>query len=233
MRTKKGFTLIELLVVIAIIGILAAILLPALASGRQTALKASCANNEHQLYLVFAMYANDNKGKLSIPTSGGGQWLWDMDRPTRDRLMTYYGLTRKICYDPSNPRQNVDQMWDYSSTYSVWGYWLMIQRIPNSFPNMIDTKQDQYVSDLTYPPPPPYNGKMQVLLADAVLSTSSGNFGVISGGAGFPHQSTHLVKGMPLGSNVCYTDGHVEWRNFGTPAMTCRYAPGGSPRHFW
>jgi len=60
----RAFTLTELLVVIAIIAVLAALLLPALASARVAGQRAACLSNLHQIGLAVRAYANDNGGLI-------------------------------------------------------------------------------------------------------------------------------------------------------------------------
>ena len=63
-RVLAGFTLIELLVVISIVGLLVALLLPALEKVRETSQQVKCLSNLKQIGTAIHMYANNNKGAI-------------------------------------------------------------------------------------------------------------------------------------------------------------------------
>lgn len=64
---RRAFTLIEMLVVIAVIGILAALLLPALARAKAKALQTQCLNNLKQIGAAIQLYADENGDTLPGP----------------------------------------------------------------------------------------------------------------------------------------------------------------------
>lgn len=89
MRTRTGMTLVEVVVVVSILGVLSAMLLPALGRARQQAHSMVCVNNLRQLFMANTMYARENNDRYvraapDINEGFGGRVRWHGVRKTTD-----------------------------------------------------------------------------------------------------------------------------------------------------
>jgi prepilin-type N-terminal cleavage/methylation domain-containing protein len=111
-RRPSAFTLIELLVVIAIIAILAAMLLPALATSKAKAQGIMCMSNMRQLTLAWIQYAHDNSDRMTFASGSENGPNPDID--------PYVWVTGRIDFNPINP-SNWDPSVDIQKS-ALWPY---------------------------------------------------------------------------------------------------------------
>jgi prepilin-type N-terminal cleavage/methylation domain-containing protein/prepilin-type processing-associated H-X9-DG protein len=107
MKKSRGFTLVELLVVIAIIGILVALLLPAVQAAREAARRMSCGNNLHQLGIALHNYADTRREALprGVEASTGlncccSNQNWKLGHTIHTMLLPY--VEQQPLYDQYN-----------------------------------------------------------------------------------------------------------------------------------
>jgi hypothetical protein len=106
--TRPGFTLVGLLVIIAVIAILAAMLLPALASAKRKAQRINCVNNLKQDGLAFRLWAGDNgdKYRMAVSTNKNGtmEYAEDGNAFRHFQVMSNELSTPKILICPADDR---------------------------------------------------------------------------------------------------------------------------------
>jgi prepilin-type N-terminal cleavage/methylation domain-containing protein len=90
---RQAFTMVELLVVIAVIGILAAMLLPALSGAKAKARRTTCLNNLRQINLGLRTYCDDSND--ASPSTGGARFGTQSWSTYRKLMSSYVGVTRE------------------------------------------------------------------------------------------------------------------------------------------
>jgi len=139
-RTLAAFTLVELLTVIGIVGILAAILIPALGSVRTQAKKATAISNVRQLGMMNLMFSQDQKGRINgqgdfkIPQAKKPNFMarvayyYQANQTSIEGLVAWEDIVAALSNmrDPSVPDEllgepgTIQWTWAVNKTFSVW-----------------------------------------------------------------------------------------------------------------
>jgi prepilin-type N-terminal cleavage/methylation domain-containing protein/prepilin-type processing-associated H-X9-DG protein len=210
-RGGMAFTLAELLVVIAIIGILAALLLPALSKSKASALQTECLGQNRQIALAMQMYAQDNKDVMPWPNWGtnGPGWLYAVsngsppapsDGAYQAGLLWAYIKEEKVYLCPvdytNTPyfAQRQEQLSSYIMNGAIMGYY---NGPPDVRSHKLSAMNPSAYATWEPSDQPPYD-------ASAVFND----------GASYPNDDEGPSQRHNTGCNVTSFDGHAQFLQF-------------------
>jgi prepilin-type N-terminal cleavage/methylation domain-containing protein/prepilin-type processing-associated H-X9-DG protein len=216
-RERPAFTLIELLVVIAIIAILAGMLLPALASAKETARRISCVNSLRQLGMSHTLYADDHEGKFP-PRAYSPSWTTRLQEGFRDvKLLKCPSDTNKPATFGNDPAKFPADAAPRSYILNAWNDYFKEHLKSEDFDNYMKASGQFVMPESAVREP-----SETIILGEK--ESSSGHFymdfmqGVAGNDIEEVEQARHATKikrGTGGGSNYSFVDGSARFLRFG------------------